>query len=58
VLDCNYDSQRNVDIKKKFNVQSTVEEIRTYQKNWKEHDERVQDERLPKLAFKYKPVVK
>jgi hypothetical protein len=28
-----------------------VEEIRTYQKNWKEHVERMQDGRFPKLAL-------
>jgi hypothetical protein len=39
-------------------VQSIIEEIHTYQKNWKEHVKRIDDERLPKLAFKYKPVGK
>jgi hypothetical protein len=39
-------------------VQSTVEEIQTYQKNWKEHIKRMQDDRLPKLAIKYQPVGK
>jgi hypothetical protein len=28
-----------------------VEEIPTYQKNWKEHVERMQDGRFPKLAL-------
>jgi hypothetical protein len=39
-------------------VQSIIEEIWTYQKNWKEHIERMQDEILPKLALKYQSVGK
>jgi hypothetical protein len=46
--------QTNVDIREELKVQSTVEDIQTYQKNWKEHVKKVQDERLPILAFKYK----
>jgi hypothetical protein len=44
-----------VDIRLKFKVQNAVEEIETYQQNWKQHIKRTQDERLPKSAFKYKP---
>jgi hypothetical protein len=36
-------------------VKSIVKEIQTYQKNWKEHVERMQDERLRKLALKRQP---
>jgi hypothetical protein len=32
------------------------EKNQTYQKNCKEHVERMQDDRLPKLALKYQPV--
>lgn len=39
-------------------VQSIIEDIQTYQKNWKEQVERMQDNRLPKLVFKYKSVKK
>jgi hypothetical protein len=39
-------------IKERLKLQSIVEEIHTYQKKWKEHVERLQDERLPKLALK------
>jgi hypothetical protein len=35
-----------------------VEEIQTYQRKWKEHVERMQDEIPPKLALKYQPVGK
>jgi len=52
------DRQRNVDIRERLKVQSIVEEIQTYQKNWKEHVERMQDGRFPKLALKYQPVGK
>jgi hypothetical protein len=52
------DLKRNVDIREWLKVQSIIEEIRTYQKNWKEHIERMQDERLPKLALKYQSVGK
>jgi hypothetical protein len=40
--------------KRKTEVQSIVDEIQTYQKNWKEHVKSMQDDRQPKLAFKYK----
>jgi hypothetical protein len=45
------DRQRNVDTEKRLKVQSIVEEIQTYQKNWEEHVERMQDERLSALAL-------
>jgi hypothetical protein len=52
------DRQRNVDIRERLRVQSIVEEIQTYQRKCKEHVERMQDERPPKLALKYQPVGK
>jgi hypothetical protein len=52
------DLQRNVDVKETLKVQSVVEETQSYQKNWKEHVERMQYKRLPKLAFKCKPAGK
>jgi hypothetical protein len=52
------DRQRNVDIRERLRAQSTVEEIETYQRKWKEHVERMQDERTPKLPLKYQPVGK
>jgi hypothetical protein len=52
------DRQRNVDIRERLRVQSIVEEIKTYQRKWKEHVERMQDEIPPKLALKYQPVGK
>jgi hypothetical protein len=35
-----------------------AEQIQTYEKNWKEHVERMQDDRIPKVALKYQPVGK
>jgi hypothetical protein len=52
------DRQRNVDVRERLRVQSVVEEIQTYQRMWKEHVERMQDEIPPKLALKYQPVGK
>jgi hypothetical protein len=52
------DRQKNVDIRERLRVQSTVEEIQTYQRKWKEHVERMQDEIPPKLTLKYQPVGK
>jgi hypothetical protein len=50
-------SFHNVDIREHLEVQS-IEEINAYQKNWKEHVGRMQEERLPKLALKYQPAGK
>jgi hypothetical protein len=52
------DRQRNIDRRGRLKVQSTAEVIQTYQRNWKEHVERKQDERFPKLSLKYQPVGK
>jgi hypothetical protein len=52
------DRQRNADIRERLRVQSRVEEIQKCQEQWKEHVERMQDERPQKSAFKYQPVGK
>jgi hypothetical protein len=52
------DHQRNINIREQLKVQSTVEVIQTYQKNWAEHAKRMRDERLPDLALQYQPVEK
>jgi hypothetical protein len=46
------DHQRNVNIRERLKVQNIVKEIQTYHKNWKEHVERMQDGRFPKLALR------
>jgi hypothetical protein len=48
------DRQRNVHIRERLRVQSRVKEIDIYQRNWKEHVERMKDER----PLKYQPVRK
>jgi hypothetical protein len=45
------DWQRNVDIRERLRVQSIVEEIQTHERKRKEHIERMQDKRPPKLAL-------
>jgi hypothetical protein len=52
------DRQRNVDTRERLRVQSIEEESHIHQRKWKEHIERMQDERPPKLALKYQPVGK
>jgi hypothetical protein len=47
-----------MDIRERLRVQSIVEEIKIYQRKWKEHVERMQDETPPELALKYQPVGK
>jgi hypothetical protein len=47
-----------VDIRETLKLQSTAKEIHTHQKNWKDYITSMQDKRLPKSAFKYKPVGK
>jgi hypothetical protein len=42
----------------RLKVQSIAEEIQTNEKNWKEHVQTMQDERLQKLVLKYQPVGK
>jgi hypothetical protein len=56
--DTKLDFQRNVDIRELLKVQTFLEDIQTYQKNWKGHVERMQDERTPKVALKYQPAGK
>jgi hypothetical protein len=49
---------KEMSIHRGLKVQSIVEEIKKCHKNWKEHVERMQDDRLTKLALKYQPVGK
>jgi hypothetical protein len=45
-------------MRERLKVQSIIEEMQTYHENWREHVERMQDGRFPKLALKYQPVGK
>jgi hypothetical protein len=47
------DHQRNANIREKRQVLNIVEEVQKYQPNWKDHLQRMDRNRLPKLAFRY-----
>jgi hypothetical protein len=47
--------QRNVDIKKKLNQENRGDEIRNYQQNWLQRINRMENNRLRKLALRYEP---
>jgi hypothetical protein len=42
-------------IRQKLGAQNIVKEIKQYQKKWLQHVQRVDTNRLPKHALKYKP---
>ena len=47
--------KRNIDIRRKLKVGGIVEEIKSYQNEWKEHLLKMNTNRLPHLAFSYHP---
>jgi len=49
------DHQRNSDIHYRLKVDSLIEDIKLYQKNWLDQLKREDRNRLPKLAFQYQP---
>jgi hypothetical protein len=49
------EKQKNVDITSKLNHDNIVDEIRNYQQNWLKHVNRIENNRLPKLALQYQP---
>jgi hypothetical protein len=49
------DKMRSEDIRKHFETGSIVEEIRKYQRNSKEHAERMTCELLPRKEYCYRP---
>jgi hypothetical protein len=50
------DHQKNAEIRERLQAQNIVENICNYQNNWKKnHVERMQRNRLPKLAMLYNP---
>ena len=40
---------------KKLGAQNIVEEIKQYQKNWLKHVQKMDTNRIPKQALKYRP---
>ena len=49
------DKEKNQCIREKTGAQNIVKEIKQYQKKWLQHIQRMDTERLPKLALQYKP---
>jgi len=51
------DKEQNQCIRQKTGAQNIVKEIKQYQKKWLQHVQRMDTNRLPKQALKYKPKV-
>jgi hypothetical protein len=51
------DKQKNQSIRKKTGSQDIVTEIKQYQQKWLQHVQRMNTNRLPKQALRYRPKV-
>jgi hypothetical protein len=49
------DRERNQSVREKLGVQNIVLEIKQYQREWLQHVERMDTDRIPKQALKYWP---
>jgi hypothetical protein len=49
------DRDKNQSIREKRGVQNTALEIKQYQREWLQHVERMDTDRIPKQALKYRP---
>jgi hypothetical protein len=49
------DRERNQSVGEKLGVQNIVLEIKQYQREWLQHVERMDTDRIPKQALKYRP---
>jgi len=49
------DKEKNQYIREKSGAQNIVKEIKQYQKNWLQHVQRMDRNRLPRQALKYRP---
>jgi len=49
------DKEKNQSIRQKTGAQNIVKEIKQYQEKWVQHVQRMDTNRLPKQALKYKP---
>jgi hypothetical protein len=47
--------ERNQSVREKLGVQNVVLEIKQYQREWLQHVERMDTNRIPKQALKYTP---
>jgi len=49
------DKEKNQSIREKTGAENTVKEIKQYQEKWLQHVQRMDANRIPKLALQYKP---
>jgi hypothetical protein len=49
------DKERNQSVREKLGVQNIVLEIKQYQREWLQHVGRMDTDRIPKQALKYRP---
>ena len=49
------DKEKNQCVREKTGAQNTVSEIKQYQKKWLQHVQRMDRNRLPRQALKYRP---
>jgi hypothetical protein len=49
------DRDRNQSVREKLGVQNTVLEIKQYHREWLQYVERMDTDRIPKQALKYRP---
>jgi hypothetical protein len=49
------DRERNESVREKLGVQNIVLEIKQYQREWLQHIERMDTDRIPKQTLKYRP---
>jgi len=49
------DKERNQSVREKTGAQNIVEEIKQYQKKWLQHVQRMDTNRIPKQALRYRP---
>ena len=49
------DKEKNQCVREKTGAQNIVKEIKQYQKKWQQHVQRMDRNRLPKQALRYRP---
>ena len=49
------DKKRSSDIREQLGIFNTNNKLTQYKTNWREHIQRMDDNRLPKIIFNYKP---
>lgn len=52
------DKKRNEDIRLELNIFNLIEKLTEYRNKWKQHVERMTQDRIPKLIFDYRPTGK